>query len=158
MTATCETTRSRLPEWARGVLDSAEAESIDAHLRGCTGCADESELVALLYMGRPAVPGGLAASVRARISGRGRSGARLQPWWGLAAAAVAAVALGIGVNSSGDPAAMTVPIYAAESGSSEAWLSADGDIAGAPALDDLSDDELMALLDDLSDGGEGGAA
>jgi hypothetical protein len=38
------------------------------------------------------------------------------------------------------------------------WVSDDGLIAGAPALDDLSDEALMTLLDELGADGSGGAA
>jgi hypothetical protein len=38
------------------------------------------------------------------------------------------------------------------------WVSEDGLIAGAPALDGLSDEALQILLDEMGAGGPGGAA
>ena len=38
------------------------------------------------------------------------------------------------------------------------WLSDDGLIAGAPALDALSDEALLQFLDELDVGGAGGSA
>ncbi len=157
MTATCETTRSLLPEWVRRELEASEAGLIDAHLATCDDCSAESQLVQVLFAGRAVPPSGLAHSVREHIASRTRRGRQQRPWWGLAAAAVAAVALGIGVVAQADPTAV-VPIYATESGSADAWMSDDGEIAGAPALDDLSEDELAALLDELTPAVSGGSA
>ena len=80
-------------------------------------------------------------------------------WWGVSAAAIAALALGIGIVSqqASDPSG-DIPAFAREAEEGEIWLSDDGLVAGAPALDDLSDEALLELLDELSNVSTGGAA
>ncbi len=168
----CDRVRALLPERAAGRLATAEAEAVEVHLRGCQACAAEAELVALLRAGRPRAPAGLASRIRAAVeadAGRGaasgtappapshgsRGGGLAFPWWGLAAAAVAAVALGIGVDvrtdvTTGGP--VEVPAFAREADDA-LWVSGDGEIAGAPSLEDLSDEALQTFLDELSSGG-----
>jgi predicted anti-sigma-YlaC factor YlaD len=152
----CEPTREAIPDFIAGRLDAARAAVVRAHLDGCDECRAEAELVALLFTAKPSVPAGLAE----RIEGHVRVGrrARVRPWWGLAAAAVAAIALGIGVTSRTGPDVEDVPAYVAEMQGLSPWVSDDGLIAGAPALDDLSDEALMTLLDELGADGSGGAA
>jgi hypothetical protein len=80
-------------------------------------------------------------------------------WWGISAAAVAALALGIGMSSDGsEQVESAVPGYAFEIEDGDAWLSDDGLIAGAPDLDALSDEALLQFLDELTVGGAGGGA
>jgi len=154
--AQCEPVRDSIPDFAAGRLSPAEAAAVQAHLDGCADCRAEAELVGLLFAGRPAVPAGLAEDIERHVRVRRRGGTR--PWWGLAAAAVAAVALGIGVTNRSEPALEEVPAYVSEMQGLSPWVSDDGLIAGAPALDDLSDEALMTLLDELGAGSSGGAA
>ena len=51
-----------------------------------------------------------------------------------------------------------IPGYAYELDDENLWLSDDGLIAGAPALDALSDEALLQFLDELDVGGAGGSA
>ena len=155
----CERVRETLPEWARGQLGAGEDRAVEAHLTGCDECRAEAELIRLLAAAPPSVPEGLAARIRLGVArDRRPSSVSGRPWWALAAAAVAAVALGIGVVSDTGSGDVTVPVYATDAAAGDAWPSVDGEIAGAPALGDLSDDELRALLDDLAAAGTGGAA
>jgi hypothetical protein len=87
---------------------------------------------------------------------RRRSAAR--PGWGVAAAAIAAVALGIGVISDRAPATEEVPAFVAGAEEVVLWPADDGLVAGAPALDDLSDEALLTLLDEMGADPSGGAA
>lgn len=153
----CETARELIPDFVGGRLPAAEASQVAAHLATCGDCRAEAELAGFLYAGRPEVPAALAARVRAAVLADRRPTRR--PGWGLAAAAVAVLALGIGVSSR-NPAdtRVSVPGYVAEGTATDAWLSDDGMVAGAPALDGLSDDALRTLLDELGSGGTGGAA
>ena len=81
-----------------------------------------------------------------------------RPWWGITAAAVAALALGIGISfDRAEQPESAIPSYAYELEDGELWLSDDGLIAGAPALDALSDEALLQFLDELDVGGAGGA-
>jgi predicted anti-sigma-YlaC factor YlaD len=152
----CELVRDAIPDFVTGRLTAADSASVQSHLDGCDECRAEAELVGLLFAARPTVPAGLIESLETQA--RIRRPAATRPWWGLAAAAVAAVALGIGVSSRSDLAVEAVPSYVAEMQGLSPWVSDDGLIAGAPALDDLSDEALMTLLEELGAGGSGGAA
>lgn len=152
----CEQARDSIPDFVAGRLASAEAAVVQTHLDGCDECRAEAELVDLLFTTRPAVPDGLVDRIGSHVRFRRRAVSR--PWWGVAAAAVAAVALGIGVTSRSGPADEEVPAYVAELEGLSPWVSDDGLIAGAPALDGLSDEALQTLLDEMGAGGSGGAA
>lgn len=146
----CAWVAERLPEWAAGILSGPERDRLEVHLEACASCRADAELIRLLRAGRPRAPGGLAERIRAGV--RFERNASSRPWWGVAAAAVAALAIGIGVTSSrGGSATVTVPAYAAVADTTESaiWLSDDGLVAGAPALDDLSDQALQQLLQEM---------
>lgn len=149
----CDEVRELIPDYAGGRTSTDVTSLVSAHLEGCDDCAAEAELAALLLAARPEPPRGLDA----RISGavRFRRNTMARPWWGLAAAAVAALALGIGVTSHGNQASDTpVPAYVAGADAEPMWVSDDGLIAGAPALEGLSDEALQTLLDEMSVGGQ----
>ena len=151
----CETVQERLPDLLAGTVSHDEARPLHLHLESCDECREVRDLLALLSSARPTAPARLADRVETAV--RSRRGSVTRPWWGLAAAAVAALALGIGVSSDvrGVP---EVPAYVAEAEVSSPWLSDDGIIAGAPALGDLSEEALMTLLDEMGAGPSGGAA
>jgi len=144
----CERAREGIPEYAFGGLHPEERAALAAHLEACEDCRAEAELVALLSASRPEVPPALAGRIQSALEARTRP--VMRPWWGLAAAAVAAVALGIGVSSRQPTDSIDVPAYAAGVEEGGMWLSDDGLIAGAPALDDLSADALEQLLAEMS--------
>ena len=156
--ARCEIVRERLPDFVGGRLAPSDAVEVQAHLGECTECRDEAALVGLLYAARPAAPATLAR----RIEGAARAprGRAYHPWWGVAAASVAAVALGIGVMSREGPAPedAEVPGIVAGVGEASLWVADDGLVAGAPALEGLSDEALLQLLEEMDTGTTGGAA
>jgi predicted anti-sigma-YlaC factor YlaD len=152
----CENARDRIPDWVAGALGRGEREALDGHFAECGECRAERDLVALLAEGRPVAPAGMAVSIEESVRGRRRSVAN--PWWGLAAASVAAVALGIGIASDAASPLPEVPAYVAVIGESAGWLSDDGFVAGAPALGDLSDEALLTLLEEMAVTPSGGAA
>jgi predicted anti-sigma-YlaC factor YlaD len=154
----CETARELIPDLVGGRLDAAEAARVAAHVEACADCRADAELARLLYVARPQVPAGLAGRVRASMRGDRQRGRR--PWWGMAAAAVAVLALGIGVASrSANDSDTVVPGFVAQGTSpTGAWVTDNGMVAGAPALDGLSDDALQALLEELESSGTGGSA
>jgi anti-sigma factor RsiW len=154
----CGAIREAIPDYVANRLDADALGAVESHLETCTECASELELVQALYAGRPRVPAGLSARVRAAVAGD--RAAMQRPWWGLTAAAVVAVALGIGIVSepTGPGGGADVPGYAYEVEEGTVWASDDGLVAGAPSLDLLSDEALQQLLDELTVGGSGGAA
>lgn len=151
----CGEMRELLPLHAAGVLsDSAEFE---AHVSTCDDCRAELALVHALLSSRPSAPAGLADQIALAVRSSRRQ--RAQPWWGLTAAAVAALALGIGVTSSSvGPVDVMAPEFATELEEEDLWVSGDGLLAGAPALEALSDEALEQLLDELEFDGDGGSA
>jgi len=157
----CETMRERLPDFVGGRLDGADAAEVREHLDACPECAAEAALVRLLHTARPEAPTDLAR----RIDAAARSARRrvYHPWWGVAAASVAAVALGIGVISDDRPAAevageVEVPGIVVGAGETSLWVADDGLVAGAPALEGLSDEALLVLLQEMGTETTGGAA
>jgi predicted anti-sigma-YlaC factor YlaD len=166
----CGAVRALLPEWKAGLLPREEAVSLEAHLAGCPACRKEQEFLEVLLLARPEAPPGLEAQIQARVRQevlQGASGERNRsvlpfarprrwiPAWALSAAAVVVLALGArlilgpgGSDATDDPqqVALQEPLP-------EAWLWADGMVAGAPVFDDLSDEELEALVRALEGGG-----
>jgi predicted anti-sigma-YlaC factor YlaD len=152
----CEFVRDSIPDFVAGRLTTVAAVSLQAHLADCEECRSEADLVGLLYSARPEVPAALGERIEMHVHARRRGVTR--PWWGVAAAALAAVALGVGVSSRSSAGDEKVPAYVAEMQGLSPWVSDDGLLAGAPALDELSDEGLQILLDEMGAGGSGGAA
>ena len=145
----CGSIREWIPDVVARRASGMEAEAVDAHVLACDECRAELELVRALREARPQAPKALADRVVSAVK-RDRRALR-RPWWGISAAAVAALALGIGVTSqSGGPTPVSVPDYAYEMEEGALWSSDDGLLAGAPTLDELSDEALMELLDELA--------
>lgn len=119
---------------------------VEAHLAACRECRAELELARALFRSRPAVPEGLADRIVMRLR-QEREGAR-HPAWALTAAAIAALALGIGLH--GDVPDPDAPPFAQEPAETWTWDPEDGVVAGAPMLDDLTDQDLTVLLTSLS--------
>lgn len=153
-TTNCEHVRELIPDMAAGRVDPGDT-GIDEHLAACVECREELDLARMLWGGREVAPPGLAGAVIMAVRRDRRAPNR--SWWGLSAAAVAALAIGIGISSDAGVVLTATPEYATELEEGELWLSDDGLLAGAPALDDLSDEALEALLDELALGGAGGS-
>jgi hypothetical protein len=155
--AQCGTIGEFIPDLTGNRLLPDEIASVEAHLVGCGECRAELELAQTIFSSRAVAPDALEGRIIAAVRRDGRTSHR--PWWGLSAAAVAALALGIGIAS--EPSASSdfdVPEFASEVGAGDLWLSDDGLVAGAPSLDGLSVEALMELLDELSLGSAGGSA
>jgi len=168
----CGEARDLMPDLVNGRLGPEPTARLEAHVAGCAECGTELRLVRMIYASRPEVPEGLAASVGAAVLADHRSRRRVpaeraaaagvgrrrvergrpdRPWWGVAAAAIAAVALGIGIRSGpAREAPSVVPSYGYEVGEGGLWLTDDGLLAGAPSLEGLTDEALMRLLEELS--------
>jgi hypothetical protein len=155
LNTSCGAVREMIPDLVAARLPVADMMRIGSHLSACADCRAEADVVRLLHASRPEVPAGLLERITRDVPSR-----RVErTWWGLSAAAVAALALGIGIVSDRTPdPTQEVPAFAREAEEGEIWLSDDGLVAGAPALDDLTDEALQQLLDDLTSGSAGGAA
>lgn len=166
----CEMMGDLLPGYAAGTLDEATRASVGEHLESCPECRAEMAVVSLLANSDPIrVPDGLEARIQdavRRAVEQGTSAAgdvvdpdviplrprRAIPAWAMSAAAVLVLALGTpllmdrmasGGGAEGDSLdTMEDPV-------ATVWTTEDGLIAGAPALDMLSDEELSQLLAEL---------
>lgn len=147
----CGWVREALPDLVTG--RAPDAERIERHVAACAECRAELDLVRLLHASRADV-GEMSESMLERIIHEARRRAPARTGWALSAAAIAALALGLGIVSNGTPT--EIPVREAEEG--ELWVSDDGLVAGAPALDRLSDEALLRLLDELTNVSTGGAA
>jgi len=153
----CVSVREALPDFAAGRLEKADREEVSTHIAACAMCQEELQLVGLLFAARATAPRGLDDRVLDAVTRKPRTAHR--PWWGLSAAAVAAIALGVGMSSDvGAPTAPSGNDFATEFEEGEFWVSDDGMLAGAPSLDALSDEALMELLEELAAETTGGAA
>lgn len=156
----CGDVQEAMPDFAAGRLPADGLRAVEAHLDGCADCAEELEIVRLLMAGTATAPEGLADRIVVALERRPRRATR--PWWGLSAAAVAALAIGIGVTSEQGALGVAAGLdLASELEEGELWVSDDGLLAGAPELEGLSDEALLELLDQLmseTGGGSGGAA
>jgi anti-sigma factor RsiW len=165
----CEAVRDVLLEWKAGLLQREEAEVVEVHLAGCGECREEMGVLDALLLARPEPPEGLEARIQAAVrhewlrgarrEGEGRvltipRGRRWIPVWALSAAAVVLLALGARMILGPDlPDGTQDPLLVAlQEPLPEKWLWADGMVAGAPVFDDLSDEELEALVKALEGG------
>ncbi|MDX1495880.1 MAG: hypothetical protein R3253_17545 [Longimicrobiales bacterium] len=152
----CEAVRERIPDVAAGRAAADVVAGVDAHVADCQECASELRLAAMLFESRPRIPVDLSGAV---VTSRRRAGPTLRrPWWGISAAAVAALALGIGIHSSpaGDASSPGAGEAMVEADEEELWLGDDGVLAGALVFEALSDETLAALLEELSQATPGG--
>jgi hypothetical protein len=152
----CCEARELIPDFVRGALADAQRAAVERHVAGCPDCEAELGLARLVFAGRPQAPAALLERLLATVEVERDRPART--WWGVSAAAVAALALGIGLSSTPSATPADVPGYAYELNEGEIWVSDDGLLAGAPLFDGLSDDALLQLLDELSVESTGGSA
>lgn len=155
---TCGDIQDRLPERATGRMAEAEVVAVDRHLAACEECREVFETVRLLGPTRPVVPAGLEDRILAALGTEAPEETRPPhrwwipgPGWGLAAAAVLALAIGLPVFAPSEPeeAVETAALALADEGVGEVWLDDDLMVAGAPALSELSDEALQALLQEF---------
>jgi hypothetical protein len=163
----CEKVGELLPDWVAEILEDQRVAEVREHLSSCAECADEEKLIRTLFESRPRAPQGLEARIQNRVREEmARSGdspaavvplerRRLWAWslaptWGLSAAALVVLSLGIGVLWEGRSPEVTLePLeVAVEEPVPEAWLWDDGMVAGAPVYDGLTDEELEALIEE----------
>lgn len=146
----CAEVRDLLP-----LRDPANAgpPGLEEHLDGCPECAGEARFVGWMRGLRPEPPAAILAGVleRARDEAAAASaqGDRRPPRavaWTLAAAAAAGLAFGIGLLSDRG----TDPAWGIALDPEPAiWYGDEWVVAGGPVPDALSDELLMALLEEM---------
>lgn len=145
-------------------LEESRRDALVEHLESCPACRRESAVIGALRSTRPEPAPDLAERIvraLAEVPAPRTVRTAQRPAWALAAAAVAVLALGIGVGLEDRPGGVDIPVGAGETAGvlgSELWLSEDGVVAGGLTFDDLTDEELEALLDELGPAGPGGQA
>lgn len=144
----CGAMRELIPDVARLGAAAPGLAGVEAHVATCAACGAELALVRMLHASRPEPRPELLLRIERSL--RLDRQAVQRPWWGITAAAVAALALGIGF-SSGPGSEIVAPAFALET--DEGWTleTGDGLVAGGVVFDELSDDALQRLLEDLAD-------
>jgi predicted anti-sigma-YlaC factor YlaD len=161
---TCDRVRELLPLRVAGLPTGTKSALVDRHLSECGACADEARFVHRVRTSRPEPPEGLVEAVLQRLPSAGTSAPepRILPFrrawvrrprrfavgWGLSAAAVFILALGIGVMWTGDESGPAQALIASlvpegDAPEPEGWM-----VAGAPVLDALPDEVLFTLMEE----------
>ena len=144
----CAEVRDLLPLASSRAGQGLDLTDVEDHVSGCEECRAEAEFVARLWEARPEPPASILESVL-----EGATSARVDRprWqtsvWGLSAAAVAVIALGVGVfwDSAPDDSLWTLAL---EPEPTE-WYGDEWMVAGGPVPEALSDDVLRALLEEM---------
>ena len=151
----CGVIRELLPVCARNRLDEWDVGPVEAHLRGCAECREELQLVRSLFATRPQPPVDPVEQILSGVHAERHRGRRTS--WGISAAAVVALAMGVGIASAPEAVPTGAPEYATQLAEVDLWLGEGGLVAGAPTLEGLSDEALQTLLDELTMGSAGGS-
>lgn len=153
---TCQELADRLPDWAAGRLAEDEAARVAAHVDGCADCSAQASVLGALFVSRPQAPAGLgeritlAARAQARSMPRGERRPWRRPAWALSAAAVLVLAVGTTLlRQPSQPTTTASVLGEVVLDESQVWIADDGMVAGAPVLDDLSDEALATLVEEL---------
>ncbi len=142
----CAEVRDFLP-----LISEREVPSeVGAHLDGCAECSAEAEFVSRVASLRPDPPASILPSVLARAARRPPLGGsrRRNVSWGLSAAAVVVLALGVGVLWDSQPEADSVWTLALDP-EPATWYGDEWMVAGGPVPEALTDDVLSALLEEM---------
>jgi predicted anti-sigma-YlaC factor YlaD len=149
---TCAHTKDLIPGYLAERLSQAEAESVRSHIDTCEDCRAEADLIGRLRLTTPRPPVGLSASVSKGLRGAPAPGTSRR-WW-LAAAATVVFAVGMGLireRVPGGPLSEALGVMVAEQVDDEFWPGDETLVAGGLVWDDLSDEEMTALLEDWDD-------
>lgn len=158
---TCDAVLAVLPDWILGSLPEQDAAAVSTHVATCGECGREAALIRAVRGAKPEVPPGLESRIQAALRvdpvvgdsapTRPRHWWPPQPRWGLAAA-VLVLALGTAVIWP----QVRGPLPVAPAGSldddallAEGWGTDRGIVAGVPVIEELSDEQLLALLQEL---------
>ena len=143
----CAEIRDLLPLSGLGFRGDSDRPDIKAHLRSCAACRAEAQFVARLGELRPEPPRFILQGV---LDGAvGSDWVRRPRWRSLSAAAVAILALGMGLFWNPEPTADPLWTLALEP-EPTTWYSDEWIIAGGLVPQALSDDVLRALLQEMN--------
>ena len=176
---TCDRVQDLLPELLQGTLQPSDRRAVDSHLASCEECHEvldflrriEEERPELENLGLETIRAAVAAAFDAAVAASGpargeeevisldsrrhrrRFVSELR--WSLPAAAVLVIALGTSQlwNPGGGPTTDLLDFELGtepETGESFAFFMGDDPVvAGGMVIEELSDEELMALLEEL---------
>ena len=147
----CATLKDLLPEFVRGELGDERRRWVVEHVTVCADCQEEVELLQRIGSDTVRVPAGLAYDIKdalARDPASARRSVRRSVRWRVPAAAAVALALGTAVVWERVRSLPEVGPLGREP-FAVVWPSDDADVAGAPILEGLSDDDLMLLFEEL---------
>ena len=147
----CATLKDLLPEFVRGELGDERRRWVVEHVTVCADCQEEVELLQRIGSDTVRVPAGLAYDIKdalARDHASARRSVRRSVRWRVPAAAAVALALGTAVVWERVRSLPEVGPLGREP-FAVVWPSDDADVAGAPILEGLSDDDLMLLFEEL---------
>ena len=149
----CAAVKDLLPDFVRGELGDERRRWVVEHVTVCADCQEEVELLQRIGSDTVRVPAGLAydikdALAREHASASARGSVRRSVRWRVPAAAAVALALGTAVVWERVRSLPEVGPLGREP-FAVVWPSDDADVAGAPILEGLSDDDLMLLFEEL---------
>ena len=143
----CAEAKDLLPEFVRDELADERRRSIAGHIKVCMDCQQEVELLQRIHNDTLRVPSSLASDIKDALAREHRA-ARWSVRWAVPAAAAVALALGTAVVWERVRALPEVGPLGLEP-FAVVWPSDDDDVAGAPTLEGLSDDDLSILFEEL---------
>jgi hypothetical protein len=152
-TMPCDNVRDRLPDLVNGRLSGSEAAALRTHAAGCAACAAELRLVQALHAQEIAPPFGLERRVLRAV----RAGPPKRAWspvrLAMAATVVfALVTAGLLTRDAGQPQPGNdgeISLEVQEVTAADLPGPADPLLSGAPALHNLSNEQLERLLREL---------
>ena len=143
---TCTDAKDLLPGLVRGELSEEDHGWVEVHVSACEECRNEVALLRQILTATPIPPAGLAAEIKEAVA-RDRAP---QPWslgWRLPAAATVVLALGTALVWQ---RAQTLPeSQLAQESFLTVWANDDAFVAGAPMLEELSEEDLALLFEEL---------
>ncbi len=142
----CENVKDLLPALVRGDMPPSLSAEIGAHAATCADCRQEIELLRQLRGAVPVAPTGLVSDIEEALA-RDRSRGRWSIGWRLSAAATIVLALGTAVVWQRVQTPLELSLFAQDP--LAIWPADDALVAGAPMLEDLSEDDLALLLEEL---------
>jgi hypothetical protein len=144
----CATVKDLLPDFVRGELGDERRRWVVEHVTVCADCQEEVELLQRIRSDTVRVLAGLACDIKGALA-REQASARRSVRWRVPAAA-AAVALALGTAVVWERARLLPEVGPlGREPFAVVWPSDDADVAGAPILEGLSDDDLMLLFEEL---------